>query len=498
MLAVTSCVLNRSALRGFWCAIVGASATLAPGALAQTPEVAGAQTPEAVEDAVERPAPPAPAPRPALQMLRFSEDWSVLRGQELRGLDRLKFIPLDEEERVFLSVGGQQRLRFERFENFGFNPANDDTYLLSRTRLHMDLQAGEHLRAFVEVISANTTGRDLPGGKRPLDVDTFDLLNAFGDVRFSLDDDARLTLRLGRHELLFGRQRLVSPLDWVNSRRTFEGVSAILDWADWRISGFWTRPVTVRKYDWNKAESGGQFFGVYAATKPGPVGFDLYWLGVDRDRTTIASSTGSEHRHTLGARSHGLIAETGLDFDVEAALQFGRHDGRDVFASMFSAEVGYRFTGAPWRPRLSAGFDYASGDRNAGNGEAGTFNQLFPLGHAFFGAVDLVGRQNIVAARVGLSVSPHETLTLSADGHFFWRAETGDALYNAGGGVVRGPAPGASREVGQELELAARYNPGRGWSLMAGYSRFFAGKFIEDTGPSEDVDFLFTSVQFTF
>jgi hypothetical protein len=28
---------------------------------------------------------------------------------------------------------------------------------------------------------------------------------------------------VGRQELLYGAQRLISPLDWANTRRTFEG-----------------------------------------------------------------------------------------------------------------------------------------------------------------------------------------------------------------------------------------------------------------------------------
>lgn len=442
---------------------------------------------------------PPPAQRPALQQLRFNEDWSSLRGADRRGLDAIKFIPLSEDESVYLSLGGQARLRAESFSNFNWAPANDDAYLLSRFRAHADLHVGEHFRAFAEMKSAHSTDRDLPGGRRTLDVDSVDIQNLFVDVRVPIGENASVTVRPGRQELLFGRQRLVSPLDWANTRRTFEGVDVIVAVDTWRIHGFWTRPVEVRKYELNRRDDDQAFYGVYAATPIADtrIALDLYWLGLERDNATFGGVMGDESRQTIGARVGGPIGAGGFDFDVEAAGQFGRHAGRDIRAFMVTAETGYFFD-APWRPRIEVGVDYASGDGDPTDGKVGTFNQLFPLGHAFLGYADMIGRQNIIDVRAGFSVRPTSTITISLDGHAFWRADRDDALYNVGGGVARAAAPGASREVGQEIDLTLNFAPARGWQLMMGYSRFFAGDFIDDTGPKSDVHFAFASVQFTF
>lgn len=447
----------------------------------------------------ESPAHPSPSPitRPAYQQLRFAEDWSVLRDAPREGMDQLKFIPLNEAEDVYLSIGGQLRLRLENFNNFGFNDANDDTYALVRARFHTDLHVGECFRAFVELKSAYVADRDLPGSRRTLDMDTFDVQNAFVDVRIPIDE-ATLTLRPGRQELLFGRQRLVSPLDWANARRTFDGVGAILDFAGWKLHSFWTRPVEVRKYDFNKTDNDTDFYGLYTTTKLNALMLDLYWLGLDSEDVTIALDTGTDHRHTFGARISGPIADSGFDFDIETAVQIGRHAGRDILAFMLASELGYRFAGAPWTPRLFAGFDYASGDNNPTDDNARTFNQLFPLGHAYFGAIDAIGRQNIIGARAGASIQPTSKLTLTLEGHLFWLADTDDALYNVGGGVLRAPVADASSEVGQEIDFTLQYNFARGWTAQIGYSRLFAGAFISDTGPDEDIDFFFTTFQFTF
>ena len=103
---------------------------------------------------------------------------------------------------------------------------------------------------------------------------------------------------------------------------------------------------------------------------------------------------GHEKRHTVGSRIGGRIGEADFDYDVEAAYQFGTLAAADIKAYMVASEMGYTFFDAAGSPRLHAGFDYASGDDGPG-GNAGTFSHLFPLGHAYFGHIDGVARQNI-------------------------------------------------------------------------------------------------------
>ena len=53
--------------------------------------------------------------------------------------------------------------------------------------------------------------------------------------------------------------------------------------------------------------------------------------------------------------------------------------------------LGTHFADVPLNPTFWVYFDYASGNHNPGQGGFGTFNQLFPNGHAYFGGTDLVG-----------------------------------------------------------------------------------------------------------
>jgi len=455
--------------------------------------------------------PPASEPqRPALQIgnaVRFDEDWSVLRGVDLSTTDdfwdRLKFIPLTTDGSVWLTIGGQARERGEYFRHFLFGssaPEDTDAYLASRFRLSADLHVTPYFRMFAEGKSAFVLDRDLQGGRTTSFVNELDLLNGFADIMIPLGEQANVTLRGGRQELIFGAQRLVGVSDFTNAfPRTFDGGRGIIRIGDWTISPFWAKLVVVDKYKFDKSTSDTKLFGIYS-TGPlpfVPVNLDAYWLSADNAGVTINATSGRERRQTIGARTWGKIGQTHLDFEIEGAGQFGTVGRGDVAAGMFTAVIGYTLPVPGLAARVYAEFDYASGDGKPG-GRVGTFNQLQPSAHSFLGYMDLIGRQNIVNSLVGVTVSPVRDLTLSLQQYFFWRASERDALYNKQGGVLRPGTGTTARYVGAEMDLLATYDFTRHLQGYAGYSRFCTGEFIRKTGPSRDSDFFYTAIQYTF
>ena len=430
-------------------------------------------------------------PQPAFQNTRYDDDLATRQAA-------LYYMPLRLNDASELSVGGQIRVRGERWDNFGFTEANDDEFLLLRLRLHTDLRVCSGFRVFVEGIGAQATERDLPGGRRTVDADSADLLNAFGDLSTDIGE-ASLTLRGGRQELQYGKQRLVSPLDWANTRRTFDGVKFIAKSGDWRVDAFLARLVQVQKYAFNSGDSGRDLYGVYATRKIASWqgAADAYWLSLDRDDATFGAVTGEEKRETLGARLGGACGVSGVDYDLEGGCQFGDVAGADIRAFFFASQVGYKPPDFPMNPRLYMGYDYASGDDDPADGEVETFNQLFPLGHAYFGALDVVGRQNVTDISAGVTLAPLAKLSVKLEGHLFERADTHDALYDVGGNVTRAGDTGSSRDIGREINLITDYKWNARLLLQAGYGHFFAGDFIEESGASEDVDLAYVMAQYT-
>ncbi len=146
-------------------------------------------------------------PPATFQNIRFEEVWTSDSNDS-----SLKYIPLNDSGTSFLSLGGQIRIRGESWNNFGFldAPGRSDTFGLLRIRLHADFYLGPHVRFFVEGKSAQSSGRDLPGGNRTLDIDTIDIQNLIVDLKAPISSDGSVFFRLGRQELQFGKQRLVS------------------------------------------------------------------------------------------------------------------------------------------------------------------------------------------------------------------------------------------------------------------------------------------------
>ena len=109
-----------------------------------------------------------------------------------------------------------------------------------------------------------------------------------------------ITLRGGRRELIFGSQRLVGPGDFTQIARAFDGGAAIVRLGDWTVTPFWTQPVIVEKYSFNKSNSDRQLFGVFGTGSAHilPMNLDLYGLGVNNRGTQFNGTSGREERYT--------------------------------------------------------------------------------------------------------------------------------------------------------------------------------------------------------
>ncbi len=436
--------------------------------------------------------------RPAYSFLRQREDWSSFRSTGQDWFDPIKHVSLSDDGKIWVSFGGRAEARLESWRSFNFGaPAgvtHDDSFTVSRGLLHADVHFGDTARLYVEGKTAQATDRNLPGGRRTLDMDTLATQQAFVEFNVPLDS-GQLVLRPGRQSLLFGAQRLISPLPWGNTLRTWEGITA--DWtvADWKVVALATWFVPVDKTDENHRDRNTTLFGLYATHNLAEKSrLELYALGNGRQNVTINGTTGNEDRVTLGARTFAPLTR-GFDYEVEGAIQLGEVGNQDVHAWSFASQLGWRPADWVGSPRLWIGADLASGDRNPG-GSVGTFHQLFPLGHAYFGYIDAIGRQNISDISLGSKWNVHDSTKFTLAFHSFRVLETSDALYNAGGGVSR--TGFTSRGVGSEIDALLNVRLDSHATTYFGFSHFFAGNAIEESGPHEDADFVYVGMSYSF
>ncbi len=430
---------------------------------------------------------------------RFLENWRpclcVPYCEKGDWSDRLKAMRLTKRGNIWVDVGGQVRFRFESFNNVGFSQPNDDSWMLARVRLHTDIHFGDHLRVFIEGIYADQVeNRVLPGGPRAIDINQGDLQNAFVEAKGPVFGCYEAGVYGGRRELQFGKQRLVSPLDWANTRRTFDGAGVWAKRGEHHVDAFISWPVVVRRNQLDEWFVGDRlFWGLnYKNTRLTCVTWEGYFYTLNDNRNAT-----SQDRYTVGGLVYGKIPNTRFNYEAEGAYQFGHVPGDTISAGMFSGVFGWSPCIA-WTPRFELGLDYASGDPNGSPTQAGTFNPLFDLAHKYLGHADLIARKNLLAGQVAMHLHPTSKLTLSVWWHAFFRANTADAAYRVPGAVLRAAGGNTSRDIGSEIDLMLKYKVDRHWTVAFEYAHFFTGDFINQTGPSADTDFWWVGATGTF
>lgn len=414
------------------------------------------------------------------------------------------WFPIQLPGSLQLTITGAIRIRGELHDpadyrvpgTFG-RPAGDEDdagtdFVVMRTRLGFELQVVEHLRAFVELQDSRQWGDSMIG------VDGADLLLRQGWLEYDDLFGVGLVARAGRSAVpTLGDGRLVDGLDWSNVTRSWDAVQ--LTWAP---EGFWFTAFAANLAE-GAARIGQPFFvdrdenddfwfsGVYGSVrlvKNHELDGYLFWRHLsDRQfASEVSARPGDRKDFTLGTRIKGVTGPLG--YSGELAYQWGDVAGDRIAAWAAAVRTWGDFAVSD---ELSVGFvaeyAYASGDEDPTDGHRESFDPLLSFAHFYHGHMDLVLWQNIHALQLGVRAKPLDWLSLHADTHHFWLASREDAWYTPGIGPARRDPTGAARSyLGSELNLYARsVLLDEHLVLLAGFSHFFAGDYVRDTGRAQ-------------
>ncbi len=461
---------------------------------------------------------------PRYQDRRFKEDWTpanwtTLDRSALPWADRIKVVPLTKNQSVWASFGGQARLRSVslRSPDFGTSSAKIADSSMLRVRANADVHIGQRSRLYFEGIYSDSlseiNGATIPSlatDNRP------EFLNFFGEFDVSGNADGSAGLWIGRRELQFGRQRLVSSQNWLNSRRSFEGLGGWKKMGNGRVSAFLTQPVIVVPEGSNARDKDTTFWGlVYSnreaavpvaaefarsLTRPSNGFFEPYLYGLHREDVTFVQGSGPEDRYSLGLLSYGPYSDTPFDAEAELTAQFGRFNGGDLFAWALTLQGGV--SPANWRmtPRFWASFDYASGDTDPNDNKLETYDPLYPLSQTFFGMHGLIDRRNLVSASINMDLIPMPKLMTRLSAFSLWRAQTADGVYRTNGKILRPPSGSDERHIGFQVQGVVGYQFNRSFLLVGAVNWLSPGEFISDTqeNPTRDLWLLTLALQWTF
>lgn len=424
--------------------------------------------------------------------LLFNSDFSYLGDpcyqHHLLG-DSLKRMCV--RDRGILDIGGEYRARYHHEQNMRpYLNGVDDDFLLHRFRLFANYEVSENIRVYGEMLHGVSEFEDTP--VRATEENYWELQNLFVDVKLFDLGEGELYGRAGRQEILYGNQRLVSPLDWSNTRRTFDGGKLFFRGEAWDVDAFALRPLRMVTDEFDSSNQDQAFYGIYSSYKKSPLGtIDAYWLAYENQ------SADFQH-HTLGSRLHGDCS--GWLYELEGAYQTGHFQGANHDEGFFTVGLGRKFERLAWQPQVWVYYDWASGDEIQGNG----FDHLFPLGHQWLGWMDLFARRNIEDFNVQLTMNPTDDWTLILWYHLFYRQTDDDVPYTLTNNPYPGTTAAGSRYLGQEIDLMAKYRLTPRSDIVFGYSHFFTGTYFQDQNALNpgvfdgDADFFWTQYTVRF
>lgn len=464
---------------------------------------------------------PAPPPQP-WKPLFFDNDFSYKgkpNAPHFLG-EELKNMPVD----IFgpgcstLSVGGEIRHRFMDEDN-RLRPGGPgrSTYNLWRWRQYVDFKVRDEFRVYVEMIDASIFDHELP--VTGIDENRWDIQNAFFDLKIAERDDKPIYFRAGRQEMLYGTpqgivpggQMVLSPLDWANTRRNFEGFKLISKGTVWDVDLFAVRPVntatptgatggrpvltSVLDFDNSRDKSDPTrwltgAYTVYKGIENQTIEPYYVWLQTAADKHSPGWADGN--RHSLGLRwtTTNTIKDVCdkpyvvLASDIEGAYQFGADNDLDVSAGFFTSKLGATLSQAPWTPNFQFIYYFGSGDSDPTDGVNQTYDAYWPLNHAWWGIIDNLAGQNLHDVALQMTLKPHAKFTFLSAFHWFNADSNSDTLYNVAGAPT-GPATGGTN-IGDEIDLIATFAFNPNFDIQAGCSWFGYGDRIKNTALNRD------------
>ncbi len=405
------------------------------------------------------------------------------------------------------SAGARIRIRNEVRDDY-FDPAlpgNGDSFLLTQLRAHLEYQPFENVRIFVEAQDARAFDDEgLDEDAVPnLNQDALDLHQGYLDVSFDAGRSP-VRIRTGRQKMNLGAKRVISSLEWSNTAVTWDGVRTTIGSEDERsLDAFaftGVPPDNGSFNDWSPSgnrlfdsEYAGLYYTDHRALPDGPV--EGYLLYRENDRL-------DDEVYTFGGRFDQNWRK--WDANAEVAVQTGTFGDRDHRGYAVHAGAGRSFDVAE-SSRLGALYDFASGDDDPGDDTHQTFDNIYyiPLNHAYYGYMDFFSWQNLHHGALTWSTEFRENWALRLAYHEFWLVEEGtDSWYNAGRGTVRNAGGrDVDDHVGTELDLTVSHPfevGGQTVNALIGYSKFFSGGYVDDTGPSSDADFFYVQLTTSF
>lgn len=434
---------------------------------------------------------------------RWAEDWRAMRDPAKRNdpLDRLKFLPLDDDGDVYLTLSGEARLRVNHTTNPNLRETPAQRQDINRLVAGADLHVGPHFRAFGEVAHGGISGVEIGTPAATLRND-FVVQQAFveGDVDVG---GVSLGARYGRQEFTDGSNLLTSQRDNNTIRYTLNGWRGWARGATVRADVFDLKPTALGMEGSgdDDADAARRFSGVtlgFVVPKTWFGGSKLYLDPFFWRRRNDLGAWGGRVGHSTrfygGARLWGDVGPVTLDWTVNH--QWGTYIDQDIDAWQVFAAQTYRLGKSPGAPRIGVHADYASG--GGGYGEGKLRNAYAPFGNNIYYSYALfLTPSNLIAVAPNVTFSPLPKVRVTAEYEFAWRDDVRDAVYRANGQPFAGTQNVGDAKIGEVARAQLVWSIAPRLSFTGRYEHFAAGPSLTKAGYASS-DFFAGWLSFRF
>ena len=398
----------------------------------------------------------------------------------------------------WLDFGIEHNTRYEHRRNYYPAGNLNDNRFLMRSRAFVGIrEIADPLRFGFEFQDARAFGNDFP--EITGDVNEADIQQAYAELYFgdAFGPNHPLSLRAGRMSFDLVNRRLFARNGFRNSTNAHDGfrIRAGDTTTPWEFNFVALQPVERRVRKPDRADDERWLFGVmteFRAFDPG-LTFEPYYFVLDEDRKGYNAF--DRELHTVGVNLFGLIGESGLDYDIDVAYQFGKSQRRNHRAFAVHAELGHTWK-HDWKPRLAAFVDYASGDRHPFDGTNERFDRLFGASHMFYAPTDMFTRENLIQPGVRLTVKPMPRLSLDGFYRTYWLASDSDTWSPNN---IRDRYGRSGDFIGHGFDVVMIYQLARQMTIEIGYAHLTAGPFIQNAVlRGDDADFFYVQTTLRF
>ena len=362
-----------------------------------------------------------------------------------------------------------------------------------------------------------------------------------GFVRFkNLGGVEGQSVKLGRMELIDGTEiapkdgtlaalkrdriahRLIGNFGFSDVGRSFDGVQYTRNRSKLNLTLFGGRPTRgVFQVDgWGELNIN-LFYGALTGQAGGKqsagewrifgLGYQDFRDGVpktdNRPAPVRTADTAHIHIGTFGGHYIHTVETRVGQFDALAwiALQTGSWGNLNHRAGAFAVEAGWQPRILPrWKPWLRGGYDYGSGDKNAGDSTHGTFFQVLPTPRVYarFPFFNMMNNRDVFGE---LQLRPSKKVVVRSDIHSL-RLDNPNDLWYSGGGAFQpwtfgytGRTSNGQSGLATLYDLSADYNVNGHVAIGTYYGRAAGKLMLQSIYPQgKNASFGFLELTFTF